>query len=236
MRLLLLLLALWEVAGRVWPPGPLVPLPSAIVLDAASLLASGELFVHVLRSAVRVALGGGVGAGVGVLVGVALAAGGPGRLFDVPVALARPIPSLAWIPLTLLWFGVGEGQQIAILALATFGVVVAGTRDAIGAVPTAWLQAAENLGASRGARLGVRAQAALPGVLASVAEGFAAAWFVLVAAEFVSATEGLGVLVLAGRDLILPARTFVGAAGLAASAGLTAWALRALRGRLTRWA
>lgn len=236
MRLLIGLLVLWEAAGRVWAPGPLVPLPSAILLDAASLVGSGELMVHILRSAMRVAVGGALGAALGVLVGAALGVGGPGRLLAVPVALTRPIPSLAWIPLTLLWFGVGEAQQLAILALATFAVVVAGTRDAVVAVPAVWLQAAENLGASRGARLRVRAHAALPGVLSTVGEGFAAAWFVLVAAEFVSATEGLGVVVLAGRDLILPERTFVGAAAPAGSAGLTAWALRALRSRLTRWA
>ena len=63
--------------------------------------------------------------------------------------------------------------------------------------------------------------AAAPGVVFSVREGFAIAWFVLVAAELVSATEGIGVLVLQGRDLLLPARTFVGMGLLAAAGGLT---------------
>lgn len=236
MRLLLLLLLMWEGVGRLRGVGPLVPLPSAVFLDAASLVATGELFEHALRSTLRVAIGGGVGALLGVFVGVSLGVGGAGRLWTVPVALARPIPSLAWIPLTLLWFGVGEAQQIAVLTLAAFGVVVPSTRDAVAAVPPTWVQAAANLGARRVTQLKVVAHAALPGVLAAVAEGVAAAWFVLVGAEFVSATEGLGVLVLAGRDLILPARTFVGAAALAGCAGLSAWLLRLLRQRLTRWA
>jgi NitT/TauT family transport system permease protein/taurine transport system permease protein len=138
------------------------------------------------------------------------------------------------VPLTLLWFGVGERQQFAVLAFAALLVVVAGTTDAVAGVPPALLAAARNLGERR-LLLRVAVPAALPGVAAAVREGVGTAWFVLVAAEFVSASEGLGVLILEGRDLLEPARTFVGMGALAACGAATDLALAALQRRWTRW-
>lgn len=238
MRLLLALCVVWEVVGRAVLGGraaAFVPLPSGVVAAAWELARSGELFVHLAHSAARVAVGGGVGAVAGVLAGAAMAARG-GRVLEAPLALLRPIPPLAWIPLTLLWFGVGELQQLAILAGASFHLVAAGTADAVRRVPPALDDAAANLGAGWALRAQVRTRAALPGVLTAVTEGFATAWLVVVAAEFVSATDGLGVLVLEGRDLLLPARTFVGMAALAGAGAVTAAALGRARARLTRWA
>lgn len=228
------LLVLWELIGRATPHGPTsLPLPSEVARLALTLAANGELATDAAQSALRVAMGGGVGAAAGVLAGVALAAGRAGRVVEVPLALLRPIPPIAWIPLTLLWFGVSELQQLAILAGATFHVVAPATADAVRAVPAALVHAARNLGARPAVVAGVRLHAALPGVAAAVRHGLTVAWFVLVAAEFVSAPRGLGVLMLEGRDLIEPARTFVSIAALALAAALTDAALAAGQRRWT---
>lgn len=229
MRLTLTLLLLWEACGRLLFSAPLsrfLPIPSDVVAMGITLLRNGELIDNVLHSAGRVAVGGGIGVLAGATAGVVLAAGRLGRVLEAPLALLRPVPPIAWIPLTILWFGVSEAQQVAILAGATFHVVAPGCADAARRVPSGLLNAASNLGASRLAVAGVRARAALPGVLTASREGVAVAWLVVVAAEFVSAPSGLGVLVLEGRDLLQPARTFLGMALLASCGALTDAGLR----------
>ncbi len=239
MRIVAIFLVLWELLGRLLldaRAANFVPLPSGVVIEALALLQSGDLAVAAGHSALRVLVGGGLGVVAGVAAGVLAAQGGPGRLVAAPLALLRPIPPIAWIPLTLLWFGVSEAQQVAVLAGAVFHVVSLGVEDATRRVPVALLQAAENLGASPVRRLGIRVHAALPGVLGAAREGLVMGWFVLVAAEFVSAAQGLGVLVLEGRDMLLPARTFVGMLALGGAGALTDVGLRRAQARLLRWA
>ena len=236
MRLTLALLLLWEIAGRLLFSAHLtqfLPIPSDVVAMGITLLRNGELVDNVLSSAGRVAIGGGIGVLSGAAAGVVLAAGRLGRVLDAPLALLRPVPPIAWIPLTILWFGVSEAQQLAMLAGATFHVVAPGCADAARRVPASLLQAAANLGASPLAVAGVRARAALPGVLTAAREGVAVAWLVVVAAEFVSAPSGLGVLVLEGRDLLQPARTFLGMALLASCGALSDAGLRWVQASLS---
>lgn len=239
MRVTLVLLAVWEALGRALLDAHnanFVPVPSGVVAELFAVAASGELWAAAWRSALRVTVGGSVGAALGVLAGALGASGRIGAALRAPLALLRPIPPIAWIPLTLLWFGVSETQQLVVLAGATFHVVTLGTGDAARRVPASLVDAATNLGAGWRLALEVRVRASLPGVLTAVREGFAVAWFVLVAAEFVSAVQGVGVLVLEGRDLLLPARTFVGMGALAAAGALTDWVLRGASARLVRWA
>ncbi|GDX78761.1 ABC transporter permease [Deltaproteobacteria bacterium] len=238
MRLTVLLVAAWELLGRLLldaHDANFVPMPSGVAVELFAVAGSGELWAALWRSALRVAVGGSVGAALGVLAGALGASGRAGAVLRAPLALLRPIPPIAWIPLTLLWFGVSELQQVVILAGATFHVVALGVGDAARRVPEGLVAAARNLGAGVGLTTEVRVRAALPGVLTAVREGFAVAWFVLVAAEFVSAAQGVGVLVLEGRDLLLPARTFVGMGALAAAGALTDWAVRGASGWLVRW-
>lgn len=236
MRLTVALLLLWEACGRLLFSARLsrfLPIPTDVIAMGVTLLRNGELIDNVLHSAGRVAVGGGIGVLSGAAAGVVLAAGRLGRVLEAPLALLRPVPPIAWIPLTILWFGVSEAQQVAILAGATFHVVAPGCADAARRVPPSLLQAATNLGASRLAVAGVRARAALPGVLTAAREGVAVAWLVVVAAEFVSAPSGLGVLVLEGRDLLQPARTFLGMALLASCGALSDAGLRWVQQRIS---
>jgi ABC-type nitrate/sulfonate/bicarbonate transport system permease component len=238
MWLTLLLLAVWELAVRGLVTDPrtalMVPAPSAVALAAWTMAGDGSLFVDIARSTGRVALGTLFAVLLGVPVG-ALVATPVGPLVETPLRLLRPIPPVAWVPLTILWFGVGELQQIIVLFFAAFHVVVAGVARAVRGVPAALVFAARNLGVSGVAwRVGV--PAALPAVATAIREGVALAWFVLVAAEFLSASEGLGVLILEGRDLLEPARTFVGMGALAICGAGTDRGLAMVQARWTRWA
>jgi ABC-type nitrate/sulfonate/bicarbonate transport system permease component len=235
------LLVAWEIAGRALVRDPrtalLLPLPSTVAIATGQLLRDGSLIRHAARSAARVALGVGAAVVVGVPLG-ALVAAAPrlGAAIEAPLRLLRPIPPVAWVPLTILWFGTGELQQCVILFVAALFVVMSGTTSAVRGVPPGLVAAARNLGARQGTLLvAVRIPAALPAVAAAVREGFGTGWFVLVAAEFLSASDGLGVLVLEGRDMLEPARTFVGMAVLALCGSATDAALARLQSRLTRW-
>ncbi|MES2641391.1 MAG: ABC transporter permease [Myxococcota bacterium] len=239
--LVVVLLILWEILGRTLVTDPrtalFLPLPSTIAAAAWAMARDGSLLVDLGRSSARVALGAGAAVVFGVMLGGVVASRPRlGAVLEGPIGWVRPIPPVAWVPLTILWFGVGELQQVVILFFAATFVVSAGTADAVAGVPASLLAAARNLGVPEASLLRrVSVPAALPGVAAAVREGVGTAWFVLVAAEFLSASEGLGVLILEGRDLLEPARTFVGMGALAACGALTDLGLGSLQARLTRW-
>ena len=215
---LLLALVLWELAGHqlTGRAALMTPLPSGILRALVTLTLDGTLPVALLRSALRVALGSGVAVAVGVPLG-ALVAAAPrlGPALDAPLRVLRPVPPVAWVPLTLVWFGVTELQQVVVLAFAATLVVASGTARAVAGVPPNLVLAARNLGIT-GSALGFRLRAASPGVWLAVREAVGTAWFVLVAAELLAASPGLGVLILEGRDMLDPARSFVGMLALAA--------------------
>lgn len=232
---LVAVVAAWELGGRGLEgrAAVMTPLPSGIVRAAWDLLRDGSLLLAVVRSGARVIAGVGVAVGVGVPLGAAIAASRVGPALDAPLRLLRPIPPVAWVPLTMVWLGVTEAQQVAVLALAAMQVVAAGTARAVEGVPPNLVIAARNLGL-RGT-LGLRLRAASPGVALAVREAVGTAWFVLVAAELLAASPGLGVIVLEGRDMLEPARSCVGMLALAAcgvgSDRMLAWGA----GRLNRW-
>lgn len=236
------LLVAWELAVRLFVTDPrtlmIVPLPSGILTTAVVLGLDGTLVWGVARSVLRVAMGTAIAVLVGVPLG-ALIATAPrlGAVLEAPLRLLRPIPPVAWVPLTMLWFGVTELQQVSILALAATFVVASATHLAVRGVPASLVFAAANLGAPPvDLALRVRVPAALPGVMAAVREGVATAWFVLVAAEFLAASQGIGVLVLEGRDMLDPARAFVGMGALALCGLVSDRALAGFGARWTRWA
>lgn len=235
------LLAAWELAVRFGVTDPkallFVPRPSDIIVTAWALARSGELGAAIVGSSTRVVIGSALAVAIGVPLGTLVArAPGLGAVLDAPLRLLRPIPPVAWVPLTMVWFGVTEAQQVAVLTLAALFVVSAGTTHAVAGVPRTLLLAAENLGAPRGTQLfRVALPAALPGVAAAVREGVGVAWFVLVAAELLAASRGLGVLILEGRDQLTPARSFVGMGALAGCGALTDRVLARVQQHLGRW-
>jgi ABC-type nitrate/sulfonate/bicarbonate transport system permease component len=238
--LTLALVLVWEALGATLVRDPrtaqFFPLPSAVARAGWSLLADGTLAAAAAHSTARVAIGTALAVVLGVPLGAWIAlAPRAGVALAAPLRLIRPIPPVAWVPLTLLWFGVTELQQVVVLALAAFLVVVEGTRHAVAGVPGALFEAARNLGARQAdVALRVAVPAALPAVAATVREAAGTAWFVLVAAELLAAAQGLGVLVVEGRDLLEPPRMCVGMLALGAGAAITDTLLAALAHRLGR--
>ena len=211
-------LVLWAVFttanARVELVNPvLLPTPVEVGRVALDLTASGELARHVLTSLWRVVQGFGLAAvaalGLGVLVGLCV----PLRLMAEPVIeLLRPIPPLAFLPMFLVWFGLGEASKVAFIGYTTFFPMFVAIAASVLRIEVVLLRAAASLGASRADLVRrVMLPAALPGIVVALRLGIGLALFVIVGAEFMGADAGLGHLIMEGRTFFNPAQIVMGA-------------------------
>ena len=172
----------------------LVPTPGDVAATTVAALRDGSLIRNLLTSLVRVAQGFAIAGGAAVTLGVLAALCAPLRAMLEPVIeFVRPIPPLAFLPMFLLWFGLGEGSKVAFIAYTTFFPMFIGVAAAVLRVDVMLLRAAASLGATRGDLLRrVVLPGALPGIIVALRLGFGLALFVIVGAEFIGADAGLG--------------------------------------------
>ncbi|CAN7315308.1 ABC transporter permease [Variovorax sp. LjRoot84] len=220
----LLLLELTVRLGAV--PAHLLPPPSEIARTLVELSANG-LGAHVLASTVRVFAGFATGAllaiGLGVLVGLDRRAK---ALLDPSFQALRAIPSLAWVPLLLLWLGIDEGSKIVLIAIGAFFPVYMGVASGFRDVDRKLVEVAEMAGLSPLAMARrVLLPAALPALLTGLRNGLSLAWMFMVAAELIAATRGLGYLLTDGRetgraDIVLAAIVLLAVMGKLTDTGM----------------
>ncbi|MCJ8505564.1 ABC transporter permease [Kocuria flava] len=191
------LLVLWHVLSTAGVFSPVqLPPPLAVLEAGAALLASGDLWTHVGISTQRVLLGFLIGAGLGLAAGSFIGLSRWGAVLVGPtVGAFRAVPSLAWVPLLLLWIGLGEDSKVVLVAIGAFFPVYTTVAAALRHVDRNLVEAARAFGL-HGLRLLTTVQ--LPAVLPSVVSGLrlalAQAWLFLVAAELLGASMGLGFL------------------------------------------
>ncbi len=199
----------------------MLPPPTAVFSAAVELGQRGVLVTHIVDSLKRVLIAVGTASAIGIPLGLAM-----GwlprfrRAVDPLLEFVRPIPPLAWIPLSILWFGIGDTQIVYIIFLAAFFPIVlnslAGARD----VDSYLVRAGMSLGARPVALFGtVVLPAALPNVFTGVRVGLGIGWMALVAGELVAAPSGLGFMINNARTLfrsdhILLGMVLIGALGL----------------------
>jgi ABC-type nitrate/sulfonate/bicarbonate transport system permease component len=215
----------------------LLPTPAEVGRVALDLGASGELARHVLTSLWRVVEGFGLAAvaalGLGVLVGLCV----PLRLMAEPVIeLLRPIPPLAFLPMFLVWFGLGEASKVAFIGYTTFFPMFVAIAASVLRIDVVLLRAAASLGATRTDLVRrVMLPAALPGIVVALRVGVGLALFVIVGAEFMGADAGLGHLIMEGRTFFNPAQIVMGALLLGLLGSLVNTLLLAAERRLLGW-
>jgi ABC-type nitrate/sulfonate/bicarbonate transport system permease component len=235
-------LALWTVVahGNAWLAvvNPvLLPTPVEVGRVAVDLTRSGELARHFVTSLGRIAQGFGLAAvaalGLGLLVGLCV----PLRLMTEPVIeFVRPIPPLAFLPMFLVWFGLGEASKVAFIGYTTFFPMFVAMAASVLRVDVVLLRAAASLGASRADLVRrVMLPAALPGIVVALRVGVGLALFVIVGAEFMGADAGLGHLIMEGRTFFNPAQIVMGALVLGLLGSLINTLLLAAERRLLRW-
>lgn len=237
-RSIALLLLVWFAASR-WIDNPnLMPGPESVLPQLRVILESGELWKQVSISMRRLVVGYSLAAAAGLTLGVLMTSIRPiEALADPVIELIRPVSGIAWIPLFLLLFGVGDLLPILVIFYAAFFPFVVNTNAAFKRIPRNLVGAAQTLGANRVMlALEVIVPAALPNLLtgARIALGFA--WASIVAAELIGSASGIGFSIEWNRQLLHPDRVLAWVAAVGVLGFLTDRAATWLEHRLTPWA
>lgn len=217
-------------------PGILPP-PQAIIAAFLSLVRDGSWMAHVWASALRVSEGLALGVAVGIGTGLLMAWYEAADHYLHPIySLFRPIPPLAFVTLFILWFGIGEASKVFLIAygvgMTTLIPAYHGVRD----IPAVYIKAASVLGATRRQLLWrVILPAAAPRIFTGLRLAVMAAWGIIVAAELIASTSGLGYLIIIAQSQYETATVMVGIASLALIGFAMDLAFRALGARYTGW-
>ncbi len=194
--------ALWEVLARLnVVPTNWLPAPSAIAATIGHLAQSGALFGHLAATSGRVAAGFVVGTAAATLLALLTGVSASARaLLDPTLQALRNIPSLAWIPLFLLWLGIDESSKVLLIALGAFFPVYLNLLQGILNLDVKLIEVGWVYG-YRGARLvwHVLLPATLPAYVVGLRGGLSLAWMFVVAAELMGASRGLGFLMVDGQ-------------------------------------
>ncbi|MBF9233783.1 ABC transporter permease [Microvirga alba] len=198
---------LWELAVRFGlAQGRLVPPPSRIFTTLLALAETGELWTHVWATLWRVLVGFVLGAAGGIVLGgLSGSAETIRRLLDPTLQALRAIPSIAWVPLFILWLGIFEASKVALIAVGVFFPVYLGIAGAILSVDRKLVEVGQVFRLSR-YKLAKRIllPAVLPEALISLRSGLGLGFMFVVAAEFMGASEGLGYLLVDGQQMGKP--------------------------------
>jgi ABC-type nitrate/sulfonate/bicarbonate transport system permease component len=213
-----------------------LPTPGDVFAVTVEAVRDGSLPRHLATSMVRVVAGFGLAALAALVLGLLAGLCGPLRLALEPVIeFVRPIPPLAFLPMFLVWLGLGEASKVAFIGYTTFFPMFVAITASVLRVDVMLLRAAASLGASRAALLRhVVLPAALPGIIVGLRLGFGLALFVIVGAEFMGADAGLGHLIMEGRTFFVPAQIVMGALLLGLLGSLVNALLLAAERRLLR--
>ncbi len=215
-----------------------LPSPGSVARAFGRLAGSGDLWADVRVTLVRVGIGFGIVVLISVPLGVAMGTSPIARsLFEPMIGLVRYMPAPAFIPLLIIWLGLGEPSKIALLVIGTVFFNTLMSADAAARVPRELIDVTYTLGASRGEVVRkVIVPSALPGLLDAMRVNIAATWNLVVVAELIAAQQGLGYRIVRAQrfrqtDTIFAVLIVIGVIGVLMDLGF-----RLLRDRLSPWA
>ncbi|MGH6816620.1 MAG: ABC transporter permease subunit [Hyphomicrobiaceae bacterium] len=230
---------LWWIATHAgWIKPLFLPKPESIWFAfkqaVAGDLDNHTLWVHFFWSMYRVFSAFLLAVAIGIPVGIAMGVSRYARgLFDPPIEFYRPLPPLAYLPLMIIWFGIGEQAKILLLFLAIFAPVALAARAGVKSISQEQIQAARSMGATHGQVIRyVIIPGALPEILIGLRIGMGVGWTTLVAAEMVAADAGLGKMVFNASNFL---RTDVVILGILAI-GFVAYVFELMMRAIERWA
>jgi NitT/TauT family transport system permease protein len=199
------MLLAWELLSRLgpWPPW-LFPGPLEVGARLWAIALDGRLAAAAARSLARLGQGYALSVAIGVPLGITMARSAGLRAGLRPLVMGlQALPSICWLPLAMLWFGLSERAIVFVVVMGSLLAISIATEDAVSGVDPVLLRAAGTLGI-RGARFhaGVLLPAALPGILTGLKLGWSFAWRALMAGELLFVAGGLGQLLQTGRELL----------------------------------
>ena len=195
----------WDIVCRLGLFSAIIlPSPARVFQTFVEYASTGELFVHIGESLIRLTFGVVVGTACGLPLGILMGMSPLARrLLDPIVNLGQAIPGLAWIPLAILWFGLGYKAVTFIIFTSVFFPVLFATITGIQSVPQVLINACLTMGASRLQIVrDVLIKGALPSIITGVRLGIGYGWRALVGGEMIAATAGLGFLIFDARQFL----------------------------------
>jgi sulfonate transport system permease protein len=232
------LAVLWEIAVRTGlGNGRLVPPPSVVFDTLWDLAKTGELWRHTLATVSRVAAGFAIGVVSGTVLGaVAGYSSLSRRLMDPTLQALRAIPSIAWVPLFILWLGIFEMSKITLIAVGVFFPVYLGVMGAIMSVDRKVVEVGRVFRLSGPALVRrILLPAVLPSYIVALRSGLGLGWMFVVAAELLGASEGLGFLLIDGQQLGKPSQIVAAIVAFAVIGKTTDWLIAAASAPFLRW-
>lgn len=240
--LLVLLLVWWAVTALklispLFLPAPQQVLHQLFVIASPQGFMDATLWQHLAASLTRILIALLAAVIIGVPVGIAMGLNDTVRgILDPLIELYRPVPPLAYLPLMVIWFGIGETSKILLIYLAIFAPVALSAVAGVRSVSQVRVRAAQALGASKLQVLRyVVLPSALPEILTGVRIGLGVGWSTLVAAELIAATRGLGFMVQSAGEFLATDVVIAGISVIALIAFSLELGLRALQRKLTPW-
>ncbi|MDX8479199.1 ABC transporter permease subunit [Mesorhizobium sp. VK24D] len=240
---ILILLTAWTVSAQLQLVSPVfLPSPAAVwakfVVVARDGFVDATLLQHIAASLWRVFAALVVAIVIGVPVGLAIGISRIGRgVFDPLLEFLRPIPPLAYLPLIVIWFGIGEPSKILVIAIAMLAPVALSTAAGVRGVSRERIDAARSLGAARGQVVRhVVLPSALPSILTGLRIALGAGWSTLVAAELVAATRGLGFMIQSAAQFLVTDVVVMGILVIATIAFALEFVIRRVERALVPWA
>jgi len=230
----------WQaISGGLVPDlAQVLPPPSRVLAEGWRVLASGDLLAHIGHSLVRVLGGFAIAAVIAIPLGIAIglwewiedAA-------DPVMEFLRPIPPIAWIPLGILWFGIGDAQNMFIILLGAFFPILLNTIAGVRRVDRTLVWGALTLGGRRHQIVReIVLPSALPLILTGLRIGLGVGWMALVAAELVAARSGLGFMIQSARYAFVTERVILGMVVIGALGLAMDRVIRGVERHLTPWA
>lgn len=231
----------WWVTAQQWIDELFLPSPKIVLERLQNLFANGYMGIalseHVFASLGRIGLA--LVAAILTAIPLGIAMGKSRRvaaIFDPIIEFYRPIPPLAYLPLIVIWCGIGELSKVLLIFLAIFAPIVIATATGVRSVDQAKIRAAQSLGANQAQIIQhVILPSALPNILTGIRIGLGVGWSTLVAAELVGASEGLGFMVQSSSQLLATDVVVIGIFIIALIACFLEVGLRYLQKRWTPW-
>lgn len=200
-----LILVLWQLSSSFgWLSTRILPAPLNVAIAGWNIAGSGELWGHIRISFFRAGLGFLIGGGLGLVLGLIAGLSKWGEtLFDTTIQMVRNIPPLAIIPLVILWFGIDEGAKLFLVAFGTLFPVYINTFHGIRGVDAGLIEMGRSYGLSGWTLFrDIILPGALPSILVGVRFSLGFAWILLIVAETISSTSGIGYLAMNAREFL----------------------------------
>jgi len=234
----ILLIAVWQIAGTAGGLNEaILPTPRKLLEVFGEVLRDGSLFKHIFKSLRRVLLGYITGATLGVVLGVTLGLSPiMKRLFSVILEVLRPVPILAWVPVLILFVGIGEESKVIAIAIGSFWSILLNTTDGVRNVDIKYKEVAEIFSKTKWDTIfQVILPAALPSIFTGLRIGIGSAWLSVIGSEMIASSAGLGYYISYNREMMKAAHMYVGVVTIGVIGWLINILIRRIESRALRW-